>query len=446
MPDAPALDALVQKDRVHRLLYTDPAIFAAEMQGIFERSWVFIGHESEVPEPGDYKTEVIGRQPVILSRHTDGQLHVLLNRCMHRGAVVCRAERGNSAVFRCIYHGWLYNPSGELVAVPFPGGYGEGFDTASLGLRRAPRVAAHRGFVFASLAPEGESLDEHLGLAKDYIDLIVDAAPNGAITVRSGVERYAYPANWKLQIENLLDGYHPNFTHQIAFEISERRTGRSGRKANSEGSGATARSFGRGHGLLHYSTVQRYGSSDPETETYRRAVESSLSPERAAEVLRADIQLFVFPNLFFQNARQHYRVVRPVAVDRTEVFAYPYTLGGASDAFNAKRVRGLAWWASPAAFGQPDDLEAFVRCQEGLQVEAAEWVLFSRGLHRERVNEAGEIVGDVTDEVPQRGIYREWRRRMCDAATLPAQAVAATCGDRSQPPHSTSEVVVHGQS
>ncbi len=422
MPDAPAaplpdLDALVQPDRVHRLLYTDPAIFAAEMQRIFERSWVFVGHESEVAQPGDYKTEMIGRQPVILSRHTDGQVHVLLNRCMHRGAVVCRAERGNSTVFRCMYHGWMYNTCGDLVAVPFPGGYGEDFDMTALGLRQAPRVASYRGFVFASLAPEGESLHDHLGLAKGYIDLIVDAAPAGAITVRSGVERYAYPANWKLQIENLLDGYHPNFTHQIAFELSERRTGRSGRKANTEGSGATARALGHGHGLLHYSSVQRYGSSDPETEAYRRAVAATLGPERSADVLRADIQLFVFPNLFFQNARQHYRVVRPLAADRTEVFAYPYTLNGAADAYNSKRVRALAWWASPAAFGQPDDLEAFVRCQEGLQVESVEWVLFARGLHRERVDEAGEIIGDVTDEVPQRGIYREWRRLMTAAAT-----------------------------
>ncbi len=407
------VDGLVREDRVHRTLYTEPGIFREEMARVLERTWVFVGHESEVPQAGDYRTTTIGRQPVILSRHTDGQVYVLLNRCMHRGALVCRGERGNSSIFRCIYHGWMYNTRGDLVGVPFPGGYGEDFDLAEWALRRAPRVGSYRGFVFASLAPEGEGLEEHLGRARAYMDLLLDAAPEGTITVRSGVERYAYPANWKLQIENLLDGYHPNFTHQIAFEISERRRGTSGRRANSEGSGATARTFGRGHGVLHYGAVNRgYAMEGGLPAEYVTSLRQRLGAERAGEVLAADIQLFVFPNLFFQGARQHYRVVRPVACDRTEVEAYPYTLDGAPEALNRRRVRGLSWWASPAAFGQPDDLEAFVRCQEGLRVEAADWVLFSRGMHRERIDADGEVVGDITDEVPQRGIYREWKRLM----------------------------------
>jgi phenylpropionate dioxygenase-like ring-hydroxylating dioxygenase large terminal subunit len=407
------LDILVQDDRVHRTVYTDPGLFQQEMARVFERTWVFVGHESEVPHPGDYRTTTIGRQPVILSRHSDGQVYVLLNRCMHRGAVVCREERGNSSIFRCIYHGWMYNARGDLVGVPFPGGYGDGLDAAEWSLRRAPRVGSYRGFVFASLAPTGEDLPEYLGRARAYMDLLLDAAPAGTVTVRSGVERYAYPANWKLQIENLLDGYHPNFTHQIAFELSERRRGTSGRRANSEGSGATARTFGRGHGVLHYGAVNRgYAQEGGLPPAYIAALEAGLGPARAAAVLAADIQLFIFPNLFFQGARQHYRVVRPVAVDHTEVHAFPYTLDGAPEELNRRRVRGLSWWASPAAFGQPDDLEAFVRCQEGLQVTAAEWVLFSRGIQRERMDEEGEVVGDITDEVPQRGIYREWKRLM----------------------------------
>jgi phenylpropionate dioxygenase-like ring-hydroxylating dioxygenase large terminal subunit len=406
-------DELVQADRVHRLVYTDPRVFEAEMARIFHRTWVFVGHETEIPEPGDYRTTYIGRQPVILTRDADGDVHVLLNRCMHRGALVCRAERGNSSIFRCMYHGWMYNNRGELVGVPFPGGYGAGFDPAALGLPRAPRVASYRGFVFASLAAEGETLEAYLGRARHYLDLLLDAAPAGTVTVRSGATRYAYQANWKLQIENLLDGYHPNFTHQIAFDLSERRRGVSGRRANREGSGATARALGHGHGVLHYGAANRgYTAEDALLGAYREGLEARLGPERAREVLATDVQLFIFPNLFLQGARQHLRVVRPVAVDRTEVYAYPYTLDGAPEELNQKRVRGLAWWASPAAFGQPDDLEAFVRCQEGLQVEAAEWVLFSRGLEREVATEDGEVVGDVTDEVPQRGIYREWRRLM----------------------------------
>ncbi len=409
-------DALVRPDRVHRTLYTSATLFALEMERVFSRTWVFLGHGSEVPEPGDYRTTRVGRQPVILSRHSDGTVHALLNRCMHRGAVVCRAERGNTSVFRCMYHGWMYDTAGRLIGVPFPGGYSADFDQSAFNLVPLPRVASYRGFVFGSLAAEGPTLAEHLGKAREYLDTILDAAPTGEVEVRSGVERYSFPANWKLQIENLLDGYHPNFTHQIAFEISEQRRGVSGRKANSEGSGATARTFGPGHGVLQYSQINRgYRAEDQAHAAYRAQLEDHLGPERAQAVLDADIQLFIFPNLFFQSARQHYRVVQPLAVDQTEVFAYPYTLGGAPEALNARQVRALAWWASPAAFGQPDDLEAFARCQEGLAATAAPWVLFARGLHRERVEPDGEVVGDITDEVPQRGIYREWRRLMRDA-------------------------------
>ena len=405
------VDEWVKEDRVHRRMYVDPEIFAAEMERVFECSWVFVGHESEVPRPGDFKTTFVGRQPVIFSRHRDGQVYVLLNRCMHRGAVVCREESGNTESLRCIYHGWTYNTRGDLMGVPYRMGYGEGFDQTALGLRQA-QVASYRGFVFARLARQGESLgeslEEHLGKAKYYIDLVLDAAPEGEIDVQSGVQKYSYPGNWKLQIENWVDGYHPPYTHETAFTIRDRKGGRGGSR---EGSGATARSFGRGHAVLDYTgTRTGWCTVAPTYEGYVKTLTERLGPERAQEVLRRDVQLLVFPNLFFYKHMQHYRVVRPVAVDRTEVHAYPFRLRGAPDGLNDQMVQNLGLWASAAGFGQPDDIEAFVRCQEGLQVTGVEWLLFMRGLGRERVEPDGEIVGDVTDEVPQRGIHRQVKR------------------------------------
>lgn len=398
----------VRVDRVHRRLYTEQAIFDLEMELIFERTWVFVGHESELAEPGDYKTTYIGRQPAILSRHQDGNVYVLMNRCTHRGAVVCREEQGNASFFQCIYHGWAFNNRGDLVRVPFRGGYGEGFEEDALGLLRAPRVASYRGFIFASLSPEGESLEDYLGKAKSYIDLTVDVAPEGEIRVQSGVQKYAYPGNWKLQIENWVDGYHPKFTHETAFAIRDRKGGRGG---SSEGSGATARTFGRGHCVLDYSgTRTGWCSTAAKYEEYVKELGSRLGSERAKEVLTRDPQILIFPNLFLYKHMQHYRVVRPVAVDWTEVRAYPYTMKGAPDELNDEAVKGIGLWASAAGFGQPDDMEAFARCQEGLQVTGVDWLLLMRGLGREQVAPDGEIIGDITDEVPQRGIYREWKR------------------------------------
>jgi phenylpropionate dioxygenase-like ring-hydroxylating dioxygenase large terminal subunit len=159
--------ALVQDDRIHASLYTDPRIFADEMDRIFHASWVFVGHDSEVPGTGDFVTRTLGREPVIMVRGQDGGVAVLVNRCMHRGTLLCPADRGRVRTFACPYHGWTYDLAGTLLGVPDPGGYAS-FDTRAHGLARAPRVASYRGFVFASLSAAGPTLAEHLGKGSLY--------------------------------------------------------------------------------------------------------------------------------------------------------------------------------------------------------------------------------------------------------------------------------------
>ena len=118
-------DRLIKRDKVHGSLYTDPAIFAEELRKIWYRTWVFVGHESEVAQPGDYVRKRLGLQDVIMTRDRDGELHLLLNRCAHRGNQVCDDAKGNASAFRCPYHGWTYRNNGELVGFPFFKGYGE---------------------------------------------------------------------------------------------------------------------------------------------------------------------------------------------------------------------------------------------------------------------------------------------------------------------------------
>ena len=160
---APAIDykSLVQDDRIHASLYTDPRIFAEEMERIFHRGWVFVGHDSEVPRPGDFVTRRVGTEPVIMVRGGDGAIAVHVNRCMHRGTLVCPADRGHARTFTCPYHGWTYDLAGTLLGVPYPGGYAA-LDKAAHGLTRAARVDAYRGFVFASRSPQGMSLIPNL--------------------------------------------------------------------------------------------------------------------------------------------------------------------------------------------------------------------------------------------------------------------------------------------
>jgi phenylpropionate dioxygenase-like ring-hydroxylating dioxygenase large terminal subunit len=236
---------LILHDRVNGRVYYDHAIFHDEIERLWHREWVYVAHESELPEPGDYVTRQLGLQPVIVSRDEDRTIHLLLNRCMHRGNTVCQSDRGNAHAFRCAYHGWTYNNRGALVGVPYAGGYDDAFRKEEYALAQVPRVATYRGLIFASLSMSDPSLDEHLGPAKRLIDQFVNLSPAGEIVLRSGVLRHSYKGNWKMALENSVDGYHPNILHHAAMVMMTR--GKADMEAIfGERSDAYARDLGHG--------------------------------------------------------------------------------------------------------------------------------------------------------------------------------------------------------
>src|SRR5260370_1620318 len=149
---------LVQDDRVSGRVYYDPAVFEEELEKIWYRDWIYVAHESEIPEPGDYVTRRIGLQPVIVSRDEDRAVHLLLNRCMHRGNTVCQSERGNAHAFRCAYHGWTYDNRGDLVGVTYAGGYDFRFRKRGFSPVKDPRGGIYRGLVFPTFSSLGPTL------------------------------------------------------------------------------------------------------------------------------------------------------------------------------------------------------------------------------------------------------------------------------------------------
>ncbi len=402
--DGAWLASLVEEGRVRAEIYTDPRVFEAEMARIFARTWVYVAHESEIPEPGDYKTVTLGTQPIIVVRDKERRIRVLFNRCRHRGASVCQREAGNALYFRCAYHGWTYECDGQLLGMPYASRYDPGFDREAMGLAPVSRVGTHRGFIWASLAPDGPSLDEHLGLAKGFIDAVVDVSPVGEIALTAGCQRYGYDGTWKLQMENGVDGYHPNFVHQsFATAMKKLFAGRftaDFSAAFSDSSPAVSRDLGHGHGVLDMRCFAPYG---------------------ADERNGGGFNLAVFPNLIIIGAQV--RSIWPVAWNRTDVVVQPVVLKGLEH-LTEQRLRTHELFYGPAGFGQPDDAEIFRRLAQGLRARGLEWVDFSRGLGREHAEE-GMLVGQVTDEVPQRGFYRMWRRLM----TAPAGA-GVTSGGR----------------
>lgn len=404
------VDALVREDRVHRSLYLDPEIFALEMRRIFERTWCYVAHESEIAAPGDYKTAHIGLQPVIVSRLDDGRLVGLLNRCTHRGSVICREERGNASFFRCPYHAWTFKSTGELIGVPGRGRYPPDFDLRSLDATRVPRLESYRGFVFASLNPQVEPIAAYLAQARRWLDALIDLSVEGRVSLAAGPHRHTYAGNWKLQMENGVDGYHAVFLHETYFSLQKMHAHDGDRFGPRDESLGWTSAFDNGHALLarHLPDEQMAAVRAGFPDYYAR-VEALRGSERMRDLL-TQMNLFIFPNLYV--LLNQVRVIRPLGPNATDVTMYPFFLEGAPPELNAQRLREHQVAYAPTGFIGPDDYAAFDCVTEGLAASGVPWLMLARGLHDERIAADGSRIGAPSDETPQRGIYRRYRALM----------------------------------
>src|SRR6516225_8933318 len=428
--NAERIAGLIEPGCVHRDVYTDPEIFELEMERIFGHAWLYVGHASQVPRPGDYITAELGRQPVIMVRHRDGAVHVLLNRCTHRGAKVVNDRKGSAPRLTCCDHGWSFDTDGRLAAVPVAEGCAAGFDKAAFALARAPRVGDYRGFVFASLAAKGPSFEDHIGPMKGNIDDLVDRAPAGELALDAGMHRYTYAGNWKLQVENVLDSYHVPFGHastvnKQGVQFVRREGDRRGAAVVETEKKETAASWkerksyiaGNGHGWTSNTSLDEGKRSSPAYDAYRRALAEKVGAERAREILTPRLHnSLIYPNMSIMGLNIHVRVIKPVAVDRTEVTIFPVRLVGAPAAMNAGNIRLLNVTHAAASFVQTDDLESFVRAQKGLRSRLTDWVDISRGLGDEEPDRELNVTRALaTHEMVVRAQYKAWLGYMREA-------------------------------
>jgi phenylpropionate dioxygenase-like ring-hydroxylating dioxygenase large terminal subunit len=405
--------ALVRDDRIHASLYTDPRIFDDEMERIFVRGWVFVGHDSEIPDPGDYVTRRIGAEPVIMVRGQDRAIAVLVNRCMHRGTMVCPADRGNARVFTCPYHGWTYDVSGDLLGVPYPGGY-TAFDKGAHGLARAPRVSSYRGFVFASLSAGGISLAEHLGAAVRLIDRSCDLSPAREIELTAGWVKHRCAANWKALPENDSDGYHLGFVHRALFSTVRSQYHRV--VGDERAIKAVVRDWGGGHIEIDWSPGYEGsfewfgGASGPLVADFVAALERRDGSELARRrIVEGPAHALIFPNLFLGET--NIAIVEPVDVEACVHWHTPMFLKGVPE-FNGRLLRMAEAGMGPASFLMPEDLTVASRNQLGLHARTVGWLELGRGLHREEVDAEGRTVSHVTDETTNRAFWQHYRTVM----------------------------------
>ncbi|WP_197509365.1 MULTISPECIES: Rieske 2Fe-2S domain-containing protein [unclassified Mycobacterium] len=413
---------VVRPDRVHGSVYTSPAIFQREMDTIFRMGWVYVAHDSEVSEPGDYLTRMIGTDPVIVVRGRDGVVRVLLNRCSHRANRLCNADKGNANAFRCPYHGWTFKNTGELSGVPMREAYGDAFEQVrgELGLALTPRVDSYGGFIFASLSADGPTLAEHLGNATHAIDRLLNLSPTRRIDLRANWMKHLHHANWKMVVENNVDGYHALFTHASVYDaIRPAKVSHVPTKVD-----VVVRDMGNGHSEIDYS--DEYRKLDEEFVWYGRipraklagyvdALERAYGPDQTHDALVVGPpHTLIWPNLFL--AEMNVMFVEPQAVNRTVAYTTAVLIPG-HDNLNQRTMRRAEGAMGPAGFLIADDGEIGMRNQAGLAATTPEWLVLSRGVTTDVVDETGTVNSDKSAETPQRGFYARWAQVVSGAAS-----------------------------
>ena len=397
--------------RVHRSAMTSAEILQMEQERIFNQCWLYLCHESEVENPGDYRRRNVAGRPLFFVRGNDGAVRVFLNTCTHRGAQICRREQGNADVLQCFYHAWTFNNHGELIAVPDEAGYSNGFDRAAMGLKSPPRVDSYRGFVFVSFNPDVEDLAVYLAGAKDYIDLVVDQAEEGMRMI-SGSNRYSIKANWKLLVENSLDGYHVKPTHKTYFEYVTSLGIKTGSVQTAFS--RPARALANGHAVEEHDGVRGrpiarwsplFGEETREEIARIRArLVQKFGEERTRLMADTSRNLLVYPNLMIIDSIDiTVRVFWPVTPELMDVTAWQLAPKGESDELLARRLDNFLTFHGPGGFATPDDVEAIESCQAGYRAEGVEWSELSRGMHREAIAE---------DELQLRAFWRQWHGHM----------------------------------
>ncbi|MGE8507061.1 MAG: Rieske 2Fe-2S domain-containing protein [Paraburkholderia terricola] len=368
--------------RCRRDIFTNADLFELEMKHIFESNWVYLAHESQIPDNNDYYTTWIGRQPVVITRDKNGELHAVINACAHKGAMLCRKKHGNKGTFTCPFHGWSFANTGKLLKVKDvkTTEYPVQFNThGSHDLKKVARFQSYRGFLFGSLDADAIPLEDYLGETRVVIDQIVDQAPDGLEVLR-GNSSYIYDGNWKMQMENGCDGYHVSTVHWNYAATMDRRKADGTKAVDANGwskSIAGVYGFDHGHILLWTRTM------NPEVRPvyrYRDEIKARVGDVKADFIVNQTRNLCLYPNVFLMDQfSTQIRVVRPISVDKTEVSIFCFAPKGESAAERATRIRQYEDFFNVSGMGTADDLEEFRACQAGYAGTTALWNDLSRG-------------------------------------------------------------------
>ena len=402
--------------KVPRQSFTDSSVFEAERRIIFDRCWLYVGHVSEIVKPGQFVTRTVAGRNVLFNRDTTGRINVFMNTCPHRGATVSRERAGTAKNFQCFYHGWVFGSDGTLKDQPGKESYCEGFNDQGGGnLVPAPRHEEYRGFHFIAFDKDIVDLSSYLGNAKEYIDLVVDQSAS-QMTIVGGSQEYSLRANWKLLVENSIDGYHASTTHATYLDYLKGTVG-SLAPVPLVGYG---RDLGNGHAVIEYSApwgrpvgqwIPAWGEQGKgDIQKIVEGLTQRFGAERAQRIALKNRNLLIFPNLIINDIMAvTVRTFYPLAPNFLHVNAWALAPAEEGEWSRKSRLENFLEFLGPGGFATPDDVEALQHCQLGYEnAREAGWNDISKGMAKK--DQA------MDDEVQMRAFWTEWNARLARAA------------------------------
>jgi phenylpropionate dioxygenase-like ring-hydroxylating dioxygenase large terminal subunit len=411
---------LVNEDAslISRRCWSDEGVYALEKRGIFGKSWLFLGHESQIRAPGDFVQAYMCETPIILSRGQDGGIYANINSCTHRGLPVCRADHGNTKRFVCPYHNWSYSVEGNLMTIPQESEVVRKPDKTQLGLKRVPRVESWRGMIFGSFDEAIIPLDEYLGDMRFYLDAFFDRFPAG-IEFMGAPHRWVINANWKLPVENQLgDVNHGAFLHSAIIPIEAQRLieklGYS--VVTTPGHGATFRLMPENTPVDDVAWgMEAVGSifGGDEVQNYLREIQAQ-ARERVGD-LRSRMKGLtygIYPNLSFLWSNTSFKVSHPRGPGKVEYWSWAVVPAAASD--NIKKIlrTNYSSFFGPAGILEQEDSEVWAQQFLGSNIDFADDrpYYYGLGLGEEKLHpDMPGLVSVTANEFYARHFFTRWK-------------------------------------